>query len=119
MSNKRNKTIWLALMLALAPAALHAQAPAASSEEQAPSLRDRLMPTAEAATLIAPVVEKTVKAEREVLQPVAASSRAGTPYMLAGAALFIGGLIIGDDAGTAVAVAGAGIGAYGLYLAFR
>lgn len=42
-----------------------------------------------------------------------------TALMIAGAALLVTGLIIGDDAGTFVAVLGAGVGAYGVYLYFR
>ena len=120
MSSKMNRMIWIVLVLALAPATLHAQAPTIQkSDEPAASMRDRLMPTAETVTLLAPVIDKTEKSEREVIQPAAATNRAGTPYMLAGAALFVAGLIIEGDAGTFLEVAGAGIGAYGLYLAFR
>lgn len=39
--------------------------------------------------------------------------------MVVGGAAFVGGLLIGDDAGTAIAVAGLGIGIYGLYLYLR
>jgi hypothetical protein len=118
--SSRNRIIWIALVLALAPAILNAQAPTIQKrDEPASSMRDRLMPGVEAATLIAPVIDKTVKTEREVIQPAAATNRAGTPYMIAGAALFVAGLIVEGDAGTFLAVAGAGIGAYGLYLAFR
>lgn len=39
--------------------------------------------------------------------------------MVIGAAAFVGGLLIGDDAGTAIAVAGLGVGIYGLYLYMR
>ena len=45
-----------------------------------------------------------------------ARSRRGMPLMVVGGAAFIAGLIIGDDAGTAIAVGGAAIGLYGLYL---
>lgn len=40
----------------------------------------------------------------------------GLTLMIVGGALFVGGLVIGDDGGTILAVAGLGIGAYGLYL---
>ena len=43
-------------------------------------------------------------------------SRRGQTLMIVGGAAFLAGLIIGDDAGTAIAVAGAAIGIYGLYL---
>ena len=39
--------------------------------------------------------------------------------MVVGGAAFVGGLLIGDDAGTAIAVVGLGIGIYGLYLYMR
>lgn len=39
--------------------------------------------------------------------------------MVIGGAAFVGGLLIGDDAGTAIAVAGLGVGIYGLYLYLR
>jgi hypothetical protein len=39
--------------------------------------------------------------------------------MVVGAAAFVGGLLIGDDAGTAIAVVGLGVGIYGLYLYMR
>ncbi|HSM37614.1 MAG TPA: hypothetical protein VK837_14530 [Longimicrobiales bacterium] len=51
-----------------------------------------------------------------VMRPPTRGSKA---LMIAGAALLVAGLIIGDDAGTFVAVAGAGIGAYGVYLYFE
>jgi hypothetical protein len=43
-------------------------------------------------------------------------TRRGQTLMIVGGAAFLAGLIIGDDAGTAVAVGGAVIGIYGLYL---
>lgn len=39
--------------------------------------------------------------------------------MIVGGAAFIAGAIIGDDAGTVMMVAGAGVGLYGLYLYLR
>lgn len=44
------------------------------------------------------------------------TSGRGQLYMVIGGAAFVGGLLIGDDAGTAIAVVGLGIGIYGLYL---
>jgi hypothetical protein len=40
-------------------------------------------------------------------------------YMIAGGALFIGGLLVEGNVGAIMALSGAGIGAYGLYLHFR
>ena len=44
------------------------------------------------------------------------TSGRGQLLMVVGGAAFVGGLLIGDDAGTAIAVVGLGIGIYGLYL---
>jgi hypothetical protein len=46
----------------------------------------------------------------------AAVSGRGTALAIVGGALFVGGLVAGGDAGTAMIVVGAGVGAYGLYL---
>lgn len=45
-------------------------------------------------------------------------SRGAVPLMAAGGALFIAGLLIGDDLGTLLSVGGAVVGAYGVYLYF-
>ncbi|MGQ0642235.1 MAG: hypothetical protein ACT4P6_15920 [Gemmatimonadaceae bacterium] len=42
--------------------------------------------------------------------------RRGQTLMIVGGAAFLAGLIIGDDVGTAIAVGGAIVGIYGLYL---
>lgn len=52
------------------------------------------------------------------LEP-AGGNRRGIPFMAAGGALFLAGAIIGGGAGTIVMVAGAGIGAYGVFLYLR
>jgi hypothetical protein len=114
-------TIAMAFALATLPGMLQAQSVQSAPATQTvtvPSLRDQLMPAGSAAALTAPAVA----AENETLQPnqpVMQRRGAGTGLMIAGAALFIGGLVIGGDAGTAVAVAGAAIGAYGLYVYFQ
>ena len=59
-------------------------------------------------------LDSTVNAQRQrqnVGKPVA--------LMIVGGALFVAGLLVEDDVGTALAVGGAIIGAYGLYLHFR
>jgi hypothetical protein len=43
----------------------------------------------------------------------------GFALMIAGGALFVAGLLTGGSAGTVMDLAGAGIGAYGLYLYFQ
>ena len=102
----------VALMVCLAPVALHAQAPARST------MRDQLMPATAAVVVSAPMVQPATP--NAAAQPSAAAYRSsGTPYMIAGAALFAAGIIAGGGAGTVLVLAGAGIGAYGLYLHFR
>lgn len=121
------------------PAAAHAQAADPSGEDEpaqveqqdmgaeavaqgVASLEERGGPLAPAARFaeyeLAPEVENrfaTTDDAAVVLPP----TRASKALMLAGAALLVTGLIIGDDAGTLVAVIGAGIGAYGVYLYFE
>ena len=114
-------TIALAFALATLPGTLQAQSvseqpPAAQAP--APSLRDQLMPTAASAVLTAPAVA-TKNDAAQPIQPVMQRRGSGRGFMIAGAALFVGGLVMGGDAGTAVAVAGAAIGAYGLYIYFQ
>lgn len=69
-----------------------------------------------------------IRADRAVRQHVVGSEavvQQGPPtgqaklLMVVGGAAFVGGLLIGDDAGTAIAVVGLGIGIYGLYLYMR
>lgn len=59
-------------------------------------------------------------ASRDTAQPavVLAVSRTGRGQTLAivGGAAFLGGLLIGDDVGTAIAVGGLAVGVYGLWL---
>jgi hypothetical protein len=115
----RNRICALFLLLLVAvPAGLSAQEVApASNEESKPTLQQRLTPEATAKLLApAPVVTAT---ESDVAQPVVAARGAGVGLMIAGGALFVAGLIIGNDAGTVLAVTGAAIGAYGLYQYFR
>jgi hypothetical protein len=64
--------------------------------------------------------------ERQVIDVGAAVPQQGIrsrgkpiSFMITGAAAFIGGLLIGDDIGTVIAVGGLGLGVYGLYLYSR
>jgi hypothetical protein len=116
----------MALAMAFALIALPGMLQAQSAPEQnttthttadTRSLRDQLMPVGNGAAVTAPAVAEA-KTELEPNQPAMVRG-GGAGYMIAGAALFIGGLLIGGDAGTAVAVAGAAIGAYGLYIHFQ
>ena len=116
----------VAFMLCAIPGMLTAQTAVVSqaetirAENQAPALRDQLMPSGAALTVTAPAAEATVEAtDKAVNQPAFQRGGSGTGYMIAGAALLVAGLLIEGDAGTLVAVAGAAIGAYGLFLHFR
>jgi hypothetical protein len=109
------------LLLIVLPTALSAQEPnaAPSADENKPTLQQRLMPENAAKLLApAPAVAETEN-KTETTQPMVAARGAGVGLMIAGGALFLAGLIIGGDAGTVVAVAGAAIGAYGLYQYFN
>jgi hypothetical protein len=109
-----------ALLLSAAPAAYAQEGALQKTDDQKPTLQQRLMPEAVTATLLAPAAID-VRETREIqpAQPANMASGPGVGLMIAGAGLFVAGLIVGDDAGTVLAVAGAGIGAYGLYLYFR
>jgi hypothetical protein len=116
----RNR-VWplLLLLVTATPAAVFAQAvPAAPAAENKPTLQQRLMPES-TAKLLAPTPAAAV-AEAESTEPLMMQGRgSGVGLMIAGGALFVAGLIVGNDAGTVLAVTGAAIGAYGLYLYFR
>jgi hypothetical protein len=117
----RNRVWPLLLLLVTAlPGAVSAQeAPAAPpAEDSKPTMQQRLMPE-NTVKLLAPAPAVAVT-EAEDTQPLMMQRRgSGVGLMIAGGALFVAGLIVGDDAGTVLAVTGAAIGAYGLYLYFR
>ncbi len=135
----QGRILTAALALWLVPAALHGQAVVAGqdaqpvaqqvaqaitaepSEAAAPTLRQQLMPAAAAALARAPLTIDRVAATeaKTVAQPAAYSRGSGTVYMIVGAALFAAGIIADNDASTVLILAGAGIGAYGIYLHFR
>jgi hypothetical protein len=112
------KRIAFAIVFALcaAPGLLSAQGVTATGTS---TLRDQLMPAGAALTITAAPAAVEATAEKAVNQPAMQSRSAGTGFMIAGAALLLAGLLIDGDAGTLVAVSGAAIGAYGLYLHFR
>lgn len=115
----------VALAQALAPALASAQAaapPAASASGS--SAAERLGPRTTNPALLSP--GPRLQAEGPAaLEPTAAAVAAkegkgeSVTFMIVGGALFAAGLIAGGDAGTVMVLAGAGIGAYGLYLYFR
>lgn len=116
--------IALFVMLTLAASAASAEAQtvpedrpglrAAVPESSPPSIAERLALPSSAAPLLvtSPAILSTDGTE---LLPVQTTGR-GTALAIVGGALFVGGLIAGGDAGTLMVIAGAGIGAYGLYL---
>jgi hypothetical protein len=113
-------TFVLAFALAALPTVGRAQSAEVPSDKPT-SMRDRLMPAPAAAALVAPAPATAAKetSETNVNQPAMASRGGGMGYMIAGAALFVAGILVDGDAGTVLVLAGAGIGAYGLYLHFR
>jgi hypothetical protein len=108
-----------ALLLSAAPAAYAQDAALQNTDNAKPTLQQQLMPAALTATLLAPAPIDLRENKESQPQPANMPSASGTGLMIAGAALFVAGLIVGDDAGTVLAVSGAAIGAYGLYLYFR
>lgn len=68
---------------------------------------------------IAPRAQSEFSAADDIAVLLPATARQASALMIAGGALLITGLILGDDAGTVVAVTGAALGAYGLYLYFK
>ncbi len=119
MRTRYRTSALLALLLSAAPAVYAQEAAQLSDEPQKPLLHQRLMPD-NAATLLAPAQAEIQNNEAQpTMKAAAAPSGSGTGLMIAGGALFVAGLIVGGDAGTLLAVTGAAIGAYGLYLYFR
>jgi hypothetical protein len=116
----RYRTIALfALILGSASTANAQTAEITPTEEAKPTLQQRLMPEV-TTTLLAPVSEEAKKTiAAETVQPVMMARGSGTGLIIAGAALFVAGLLVDGDAGTLLAVSGAAIGAYGLYLYFQ
>ena len=74
---------------------------------------------APSASLLLVPIAVTAPAATEFVQPAALTRRDGFGMMIGGGALFVAGLLVGGDAGTIMALAGGGVGAYGLYLYFR
>jgi hypothetical protein len=120
------KTV-LMFALLLVPVTVHAQqaAPtrdgrteAAQTTASKPALHDRLMPQSSVTSSVI-VLTPNKDTAPHTTELVMARRGPATAFMVTGAALFVAGILISGDAGTAVMVAGAGIGAYGLYLNFR
>lgn len=87
------------------------------------NLQERLRAPAVTAVQAAPQLTDEEKAQLNSASKTPAQP--GTPrgrsvgLMIAGAALFVAGVIVDGDAGTVLMVTGAAIGAYGIYLHFR
>src|SRR5688500_6580166 len=123
----------LFLLIAAAPLRAQSQAGTTESAQSRPALRADAAPAAPAqkapltaAQRLAPApslllaeVPVTKPSAPVVTQAAALSRRDGFGMMIGGGALFVAGLLVGGDAGTLMALAGGGVGAYGLYLYFR
>lgn len=119
----RSHLMSAALVLALVAPAAGAQAFDATS-----SIAPAATPSAEATAPVGPardalragvaVRPAATAAASEAVPQLAQPNlrRRGVPQMVIGGAALVGGLIIGDDVGTLVSLAGLGYGLYGLYL---
>lgn len=85
-----------------------------AAQSVAPGVAERLALPPEAGPLLA-AADATSPVMVNEVEAVQATGR-GTALAIVGGALFVGGLIAGGDAGTLMVIAGAGIGAYGLYI---
>jgi len=105
-----------------AAASVDTQAALAAGTAEHETLAASLQPSEESSRLAAgmPLAEADLYGESAAPAAVLAQdkNKAGLPFMIAGGAAFVAGLIIGGDAGTVVAVAGVGIGVYGIILYF-
>jgi len=109
-------------IVAVAPAA--AQERPAVSSEAADTVGPVVSSAAERLSrpvtdVLLPVRQPASAAPAEVAPAVLAPSAQSRAFMVAGAALFVAGIIAGGDAGAVLMLGGAGIGAYGVYLHFR
>ena len=103
----------LAAQTSAAPPAKDAARTSGTVAEPTPrTIAERIAPPASAAVLFAPA-ETAEPLELPAMRRV---SGRGTALAIVGGALFSGGLVAGGDAGAIMVIAGAGIGAYGLYL---
>ncbi len=94
--------------------------PGDGAADEAPSAADRLRAGAATGALLTVGLQEALELrtapDAPALQQI--RSRGAVPLMAAGGALFIAGLLIGDDLGTLLAVGGAVMGSYGVYLYF-
>ena len=103
----------LVLALTLSrPAAAQAPAPAAA-------VTSPVAPVSYAPTLAATRLGFSTEDQAPLAVNASASRigrREGRVFALVGGAAVIAGVLIGDDAGTVIAIGGAGLGLYGLYI---
>jgi hypothetical protein len=112
--------VMLFSMAVVAPASARAQN---SAEPAVAALADSLTPSRLDAkqvgitrTALDQHTRRAEAADAPVLLQGQSRSARGRTLMIVGGAAFLAGLLIGDDAGNAVAIGGAVIGIYGLYL---
>lgn len=116
----RNRFVSLALAAALAPAALFAQS-ATALAPASPVPAVSTAPAASSSMVRSDVAGIQVKADANA--PLVVSSAAaeglhqgeGVALMAVGGAGLVAGLLIGDSAGTAIAIGGLAVGLVGLY----
>ena len=89
-------------------------APALSAQSASPA-GPRLDEARAGITLVPQATADAIPSPSPLLQPAAMRKR-GVPQMVIGGVAIVGGMIIGDDVGTVVSLAGLGYGLYGLYL---
>lgn len=65
------------------------------------------------------LIPSALDARAETAPALLAPSSQSRALMIAGAALFVAGILTGGDAGAVLMLGGAGIGAYGVYQHFR
>jgi hypothetical protein len=121
----RSSLILTAITIAVMSGSAAAQSAKPSVANTAPATPAQMLQPHSASPLLAPV---DLRADVALLhatkpaqpQPVMAGHHGpGFGLLIAGGALFVAGLLTGGTAGTVMDLAGAGIGAYGLYVYFK
>jgi hypothetical protein len=106
----------LVALVVLAPAAGAQEVERTDAARPHPMSAAPAIPSRDAASVAvrAPVAGRATAGD---VEPAAAAAFGrGETLMIVGGAALLAGLIIGDDAGTVIAVGGAVVGLYGLYL---
>lgn len=121
-------TLFTLLVTFLAVPAAQAQAPADSASTPSVASSDTAWvggPRMESARVgltrnvaLAPAMAAKT-AESPLVQTTQQRGNSGRTMMLVGGLVFMGGLLIGNDVGTAIAVTGLAVGAYGFYQLIR